>query len=344
MGPFSRPVDHKEYLKLKYGDGDTSREKKKKIKTEPGVGSSKSKKRNFTIVDDDVDLKKIKSGFQEDDEKFDLYYGVAEDKPIIHSVVDERPMSKRDEKRWKPIGDKEEEEKQKEKRQPESKVKSETKKVKKEHKKEKRSGGLSTAAELAAEKKRTREEEERLYRSLGAEALGKNAKAILRDKKTGRVRDLEEEKNEKEVLNREVNEREAKQQQKFKEMSIGIKQVEERKAQLEEEAILMAGPFARHKEDDDFDRFCREKEFADDPMLALIRKERAKKAKPEEDDKKKKFSYKGPPAPPNRFNILPGHRWDGVDRSNGYERKYFEKKASKEAIKEEAYRWATSDM
>jgi hypothetical protein len=47
---------------------------------------------------------------------------------------------------------------------------------------------------------------------------------------------------------------------------------------------------------------------------------------------------------PNRFVIAPGHRWDGVDRSNGYEKQWIERQSSRKAVEEEAYKWSTSDM
>lgn len=92
------------------------------------------------------------------------------------------------------------------------------------------------------------------------------------------------------------------------------------------------------KSDADTDQELRGREMAADPMLAYFReKEREKQGN------KNIQVYKGQ-YPPNRYNIRPGFRWDGVDRSNGHEKKLIEKELDKKAGEEEAYRDATRDL
>lgn len=49
-------------------------------------------------------------------------------------------------------------------------------------------------------------------------------------------------------------------------------------------------------------------------------------------------------APTNRFNIEPGYRWDGVDRSSGFENRYLANINLRKAREEEYYRLRTEDM
>lgn len=78
--------------------------------------------------------------------------------------------------------------------------------------------------------------------------------------------------------------------------------------------------------------------MAADPMLEYFReKNREKQGIPSG-----KAIYSGQ-YPPNRYNIRPGHRWDGVDRSNGFEKKLLEREAKLKATEEESYRDATRD-
>ncbi len=60
--------------------------------------------------------------------------------------------------------------------------------------------------------------------------------------------------------------------------------------------------------------------------------------------KKSVAKYKGPPAPPNRYGLQPGSRWDGVDRSNGFEKRYYDSINAKKARDEAAYKWSVEDM
>lgn len=120
----------------------------------------------------------------------------------------------------------------------------------------------------------------------------------------------------------------------------------ERELQRKEEiTALQQASFARHADDERLE-FLRKNEIREgDPMAAFASKKKGTKGRKERsDDISIRPVYKGPPPKPNRFNIRPGFRWDGVDRGNGFEDKLLSKRNLIQHQKEVAYRWSTADM
>ena len=50
----------------------------------------------------------------------------------------------------------------------------------------------------------------------------------------------------------------------------------------------------------------------------------------------------GPPL--NRYNIRPGRHWDGVDRSNGFEKEMFKQQNERASRNAQAMMWSQEDM
>ncbi|XP_036775714.2 BUD13 homolog isoform X3 [Manis pentadactyla] len=161
------------------------------------------------------------------------------------------------------------------------------------------------------------------------------AETIFRDK-SGRKRNLKLERLEQ----RRKAEKDSERDELYAQWGKGLAQSRLQQQNVEDAIKEMQKPLARYIDDEDLDRMLREQEREGDPMANFIKKNKAKENK----NKKVSPRYSGPAPPPNRFNIWPGYRWDGVDRSNGFEQKRFARLASKKAVEELAYKWSVEDM
>lgn len=257
-------------------------------------------------------------------------------------MIDERPIHMRtdsaDRTKWKAIGGDTDSDRVKSPELPEQQQQKTERKTLAGKK-----AGLSDAKEIKKELVELKKRNEKAMSKLNDDISGKNAKTVFRDRKTGKIREIEKELKEKQEKDEQNAIEQAEKQAVYDRWSKGLVQREEQLEKMESELHEMSKPLARYKDDDDLDELLRNQDRQDDPMLAEIMKKREEEKS--QDPNYKKFpKYRGPPPPPNRFDIKPGYRWDGVDRSNGYEAKYFAKKADREAIQEEAYHWSVQDM
>ncbi|TGZ82726.1 hypothetical protein EX30DRAFT_328512 [Ascodesmis nigricans] len=172
--------------------------------------------------------------------------------------------------------------------------------------------GLQTAAQVSAQLAAAKRKEEARFAAMDPSVTGMGQETIYRDA-SGRIiniamaraeaRKKAEEEEEKVARVREMQKGEV---QKIEE--------EERRKKLQEAKYMT---LARYRDDEEMNREMKEEERWADPALAFLtkRKDGAR-------SKTGRKTYQGA-APPNRFGIRPGHRWDGVDRGNGFEKKWF---------------------
>ncbi|KAM3727804.1 BUD13 [Dirofilaria immitis] len=188
--------------------------------------------------------------------------------------------------------------------------------------------GAKTLETHREEMMRLQENETKLLKSWKGYTDDKNVATIRRGKLTGKGR---------ESKSNETKEREAKKQkeleEKYKRWNKGIRQLEERSQKLNEMARVAQEDFARHVDDKAMNEHLKEQLRAEDPMYKYVKK---KKEEAETKSGNVYPKYNGS-WPPNRFNIAPGYRWDGVNRSNGFEDRIAEIANKKVAQRTEYY-------
>ncbi|XP_040487136.1 BUD13 homolog isoform X2 [Ursus maritimus] len=195
--------------------------------------------------------------------------------------------------------------------------------------------GAKTGLVLTDIQREQQELKKRDQETLAFEAEFQYAETVFRDK-SGRKRNLKLERLEQ----RRKAEKDSERDELYAQWGKGLAQTRQQQQNVEDAVKEMQKPLARYIDDEDLDRMLREQEREGDPMANFIKKNKAKENK----NKKVRPRYNGPAPPPNRFNIWPGYRWDGVDRSNGFEQKRFARLASKKAVEELAYKWSVEDM
>ena len=141
-----------------------------------------------------------------------------------------------------------------------------------------------------------------------------------------------------------------RQERKEKEDAMGEvqkRQKEERKEQLEDAKFLGV---ARHADDEEMNEELKGVIRWDDPMAAYMMKKKEEEGSGRAKGRAatagdhgggqvaRRRMYQGA-APPNRYGIKPGWRWDGVDRANGFEKEWFQARGRKSRNENLEYQW-----
>lgn len=187
--------------------------------------------------------------------------------------------------------------------------------------------GLQTAAEVAAAMKKKQDEEKRKAEEVAKEMGSAAQETIYRDA-SGRIINVAMKRAE---ARKKAEDEERKKLEKEKSARGDVQNAAaaQRKLQLQDAKTMTV---ARYANDAELNDELKERGHWNDPASGFLRKKKAGRSitgKP---------LYQGA-FQPNRYGIRPGHRWDGVDRGNGFESQWFNSRNKKANIEKLEYQW-----
>ncbi|XP_008799348.2 BUD13 homolog [Phoenix dactylifera] len=212
---------------------------------------------------------------------------------------------------------------------------------------EARRTGLLSTQEIKDEINQKKKEELSRFASMDPSMSGRGAAPVFRDEKGKRI-------SKEELLK---SKEEEKPKEKKLEWGKGLAQKREAEARAQELQLEKDKPFARTRDDPELDKMLKERIRWGDPMAHLVKNPERVLEDLGDNEKMKESGFiipqtipshswikRGLDCPPNRYGIRPGRHWDGVDRSNGYEKELFKRQNEKRATEREAYLWSVSEM
>ncbi|KAG7955705.1 hypothetical protein I3843_11G086500 [Carya illinoinensis] len=219
---------------------------------------------------------------------------------------------------------------------------------------EPRKTGLLTGKEISEEIARTKKTDWLRFKEMDPSISGRGAEPVYRDKIKGERISKEDF-----LKSRQKVKVEEKPKEKKLEWGKGLAQKREAETKLQELELEKEKPFARTRDDPELDNMLKERLRWGDPMAHLVKKKHPEMVLPNLGDSEKmkesgfvipqdipihSWLKRGLDAAPNRYGIRPGRHWDGVDRSNGFEKGLVKRTNERRATETEAYLWSVSDM
>jgi pre-mRNA-splicing factor CWC26 len=194
-----------------------------------------------------------------------------------------------------------------------------------------RAGGLQPATEVRAAAEKKRKAERRKIEEDVAAMGGKAQETVYRDA-SGRIINIAM----KRAEARRAADAEAKKKADEADAVRGDAQIEmreQRKRELEDAKYMTV---ARGEDDVAMNDELKERDRWNDPAAKFLSTTKKSAGGPR--SKGGKPTYQGA-FQPNRYGIRPGHRWDGVDRSNGFEAKWFAARNKRKDKEDLEYAW-----